>query len=180
MSDTAIGGLDLRRIHGMVKKLARLAEHSSLTGSLERGAPMAVQQYNLVLAQLERTGRIPLALFPALSPETGYDELGVAAQLLSGFLETDVEEEQEERARAQAQGGPSIHMHAGHPEEMKGIGEIIREHLPDLLNKQAEENRKFAEENRRSAEENRRFAEDLKRQLDREFEKRREQESEPR
>jgi hypothetical protein len=72
----------------VLRELAELAEHASLTGSLEDGTRRATERYNAILALLLQEGAVPIALFEKMDPTTAnYGELGVEAKLLIAFLE---------------------------------------------------------------------------------------------
>lgn len=80
---------EIETLRQLLKELADLAEHSSLTGSLSQGASRAVQRYNAVLDRLVALGAIPEGLFTPLDASTDYDGLGVEARLLASTLKNE-------------------------------------------------------------------------------------------
>src|SRR5260221_1909134 len=93
--------IDLRRIRRLLRETTRLAEHASMTGSLQGGQRIAIRQYNAIRNHLEETGAIPEDLFQELDEdEASFDELGVVAGMLDGYLEDDAVVEEEEAGRA--------------------------------------------------------------------------------
>src|SRR5579871_3770722 len=86
--------MDIKRIRRLLRETARLAEHASLTGSLEKGSKLGIRQYNAIRGHLQEIGAIPEDLFPELDEdESGFDELGVATKLMEGYLDDDDEGE---------------------------------------------------------------------------------------
>jgi len=80
-------------VRRLLRETGRIAEHASLTGSLEKGSRLAIRQYNAIKEHLQDTGVIPEDLFPELDEDDcGFDELGVAAKLLDGYLDDDDDE----------------------------------------------------------------------------------------
>ena len=84
----------------LVKVLGSLyqtAEHSSLTGAFRKGASNAAEYYNRILARFVERGDVSPALFPALDTESvNFDQIGIAAKLLAGFLHVDRPEKKRE------------------------------------------------------------------------------------
>lgn len=79
---------ELRRLRGMLEELGGLAEHASLTGSLEHGAPAAVRRYNAILQRLLELDATPGGFSP-LGGEASFDELSVECKLLARSLKED-------------------------------------------------------------------------------------------
>ena len=66
--------------------LYKTAEHASLTGAFRKGSIDAAGYYNRVLARFVERGDASHALFPALDEHASFDQVGIAAKLLAGFL----------------------------------------------------------------------------------------------
>ncbi|HLJ55552.1 MAG TPA: hypothetical protein VKT77_10985 [Chthonomonadaceae bacterium] len=93
--------MDLRKIRRLLRETTRLAERASMTGSLQGGGRIAIRQYNAIRNHLQDTGVIPEDLFQELDEdEATFDELGV----VTGMLESYLEEDQEPSADAEAAG----------------------------------------------------------------------------
>src|SRR5260221_1017319 len=93
MSKNSLGNMDLRRIRRLLRETTRLAEHASMTGSLQGGQRIAIRQYNAIRNHLQDMGAIPDDLFQELDEdEASFDELGVVAGMLDGYLEEDLAE----------------------------------------------------------------------------------------
>lgn len=146
---------EVRRLRKMLGSMADLAQHASLTGSLDGGAPIAVRRYNGILQQLERRGILKDSFFGPLPDNTGFDELGVDCTLLSSYL-SDVEheeEEEEEEGRREQNGADEQDEEqtlrqplaltrqseaiTRELDELRRLGQVIREHLPEWLTERA-------------------------------------------
>lgn len=152
---------ELRRIKRLLETMAGVAREASLTGSMSGGARSSAAQYNRVLQLLEEAGHAPAGLFPPLNEDASMDEVGVSAAQLAGYL--TVEEEKPEGKDA---GGPvgsynsyNIKFGGKDIQDLKGIGEVIREHLHEWLgdkvpgfNKEEEGNGSLSDVESRQAE----------------------------
>ena len=69
--------------------LYKTAEHASLTGAFRKGSTDAAGYYNRVLARFVERGDVSHALFPSLDEHASFDQVGVAAKLLAGYLFDD-------------------------------------------------------------------------------------------
>ena len=100
---------EIRRLRRMLTELGELAEHASLTGALERGAPAAIRRYNTVLQRLQELGAVPSS-FGRLGDDVSFDEIKVESALVASYLKDD--------ERGPLGGGPrgtnsSLHLVAG-------------------------------------------------------------------
>jgi hypothetical protein len=75
----------IKGICRMLHKIAELAEHASLTGTMEKGADVSLQQYNSSVRLLERMGATPAGFFPILEGAS-FDAIGAASAQLASFL----------------------------------------------------------------------------------------------
>lgn len=80
-------GAELRRLRGMMHELGELAEHATMTGSLE-GGPAAVRRYNAILQRLQELDAAPSGFAP-LGSDAGFDALRVECKVLARSLEED-------------------------------------------------------------------------------------------
>jgi len=119
----------------MLKQMHSLATHSSLTGALAAGAVDAVAQYNQILERLTELGIISGNLFRPLPDDATFDRLGVASTLLEGYL---LEEGDGDRSSGNKHGNVIIG-NIGGLDELKDLGRIIRDNLPDFIRKRAGE-----------------------------------------
>ncbi len=135
---------EIRRIFNALEEIAKLAEHASLTGALDKGTQRCVQQYNALLDQLEDLGAIAKGLFPPLSEKATMDEVGVASKQLAAYLQEDVKEEA--GPTKQVHGGGNIILNIGGKgigtADLGEIGKFIREHLPNWLKGEEKEEKK--------------------------------------
>jgi hypothetical protein len=76
----------IRKISRMLSSIAEIAEQASLTGSLEKGVDVSLQQYNASLQLLEQWGAIPVGFFPSLAADSSFDAVGVASTQLASYL----------------------------------------------------------------------------------------------
>jgi hypothetical protein len=130
---------EVRRLRRLLKDIADLAQHASLTGSLQGGVRTATRRYNTVIARLETLNITSPGLFTALGDDTTFDELGVEASLLAGYLKED-EQAADERSgnKSGNNSAPFINivgdlgsLHG--LEELKDLGKQIRESLPEWM-----------------------------------------------
>jgi hypothetical protein len=145
--------LELRKIRRLLQETIRLAEKASMTGSLEGGGRMAIRQYNRIRDYLEENDFIPNDLFQGLDEDnTTFDELGVVTSMLDGYLAD--EPVPVHPVPPPPPGGPSFSMNFGHQkelEELRALGELIRENMPEWLRARQEE-AQAARESERGAE----------------------------
>lgn len=124
---------EIRRIRRLLRETVRLAEHASLTGSLDKGSRIAIRQYNHIREHLQDIGAIPEDLFQALDEdEATFDELGIVCGMLEGYLVEDDEILNEGKGPTKVQVGM---VGLKELEDLKEIGKVIRESLPDFLRK---------------------------------------------
>ena len=137
MSTPEPNPVDLRRIRRVLRETARLAREGSLTGSLQGGMRNAVRQYNQILRFLEERGAVPAGFFLAIPEDANFDEVGIAAAQLAGYLADDGPESGWEPGHGRHRGGPnniSINVSGiKELEELKDLGRVVRENLPEWL-----------------------------------------------
>jgi len=125
---------EIRRLRRLLRETVRLAEHASLTGSLEKGGRIAIRQYNHIREHLQNTGAIPDGLFQELDEDdSSFDELGIVCGMLEGYLAED-EEILNEGGKNSAKIQVGM-VGVKDLEDLKEIGKVIREGLPDFLRK---------------------------------------------
>jgi hypothetical protein len=121
-SDVEIG-----RLQRLLKQLAKIAEHTSLTGTFGGGAVDAVEKYNLIVTRLNAKGLDLGDLFPLLPSDASMDRVGLSAKLLSAFIA----DEDADRPGI----SPSIHIgqlgNLGELENLKDLGNLIKENMPE-------------------------------------------------
>lgn len=155
--------IDIRRLRGVLLQIAQLAREASLTGSLDKGARSAGQQFNRILQIVEQRGIDLAGLFEPMPEDASFDQIGVAATQLVGFLEAD---EQPSATPAPPhppqpphsptppffapQGPQQGRSGSGEPnfvldmsqfkelEQLKGLGQMIREQLPEWIKREVE------------------------------------------
>ncbi len=124
--------LEIRRIRRLLRETVKLAQNASLTGSLDKGSRIAIRQYNHIREHLQETSAIPEELFQELDEDdTTFDELGIACGMLDGYLE-----DEEASVDADSKGNKKVQVNMvglKDLEELKEIGKIIRDSLPDFL-----------------------------------------------
>jgi hypothetical protein len=76
----------IRKIGRMLSSIAEIAEQASLTGSLEKGVDVSLQQYNASIQLLEQLGAIPVGFFSPLAADSSFDAVGVASMQLASYL----------------------------------------------------------------------------------------------
>ncbi len=88
----------------LLRELAELAEHASLTGSMSGGQATAVRRYNQALAVLVDDDVVPEGVFNKLPESTTFDELAVECKLLLASIKGE-EDEDRPRFRDRGVGG---------------------------------------------------------------------------
>jgi hypothetical protein len=99
----------------------------------------AVEQYNRILRRLEELKVISPAMFSPLPLDASFDRLGVVSKLMEGYLAEEVAEP----SRENSGGGHKIIIgnsmgDLSGLEELKDLGRVIRENLPDFLRRRTE------------------------------------------
>jgi len=140
MNEDEQTALELRRLRRMLKQMHSLSEHASLTGALSEGATDAVQQYNRILRRLEDLNVVTAGIFSILPADASFDRLGVLSKLLEGYLADEIPDSGKEGREG---GGHKIIIGSNLGEingleELKDLGRIIRENLPEFLRKRSE------------------------------------------
>lgn len=127
---------EIRRIRRLLRETVRLAEHASLTGSLDKGSRIAIRQYNHIREHLQEIGAVPVDLFQDLDEdEATFDELGIVCGMLEGYLVEDEEILNEGKGPTKVQVGM---VGLKELEDLKEIGKVIRESLPEFLRKHSQ------------------------------------------
>ena len=128
---------EIRRIRRLLRETVRLAEHASLTGSLDKGSRIAIRQYNHIREHLQDIGAIPEDLFQDLDEdEATFDELGIVCGMLEGYLVEDEEVPNDGgKGSARVQVGM---VGLKELEDLREIGKVIRDSLPEFLRKHAQ------------------------------------------
>jgi hypothetical protein len=139
MTTSPDASIEIRRLRRLLREIADLAQHSSLTGSLQNGAPSAVRRYNAVLSQLEQQGMVPDGLFQPLADGTGFDELGVESALLAGYLKEFTEDTPKPTPSNHNSPVFNIGMNGLKDlEALRDLGKVIREQFGNLAGGQAQ------------------------------------------
>jgi hypothetical protein len=123
---------EIKRMIRLLESTAEIAEHASLTGTFKQGQKASLRQYNAILERLKETEEIPGVLFPPLEEDAPFDEVGVACKQLAAYLQ---EEDEPVKARPREapflDGSPIINIGG----DLKDLGELIRDALPDWIKK---------------------------------------------
>ncbi|MBI1923948.1 hypothetical protein HYR99_06825 [Candidatus Poribacteria bacterium] len=140
---------EVKRIFRLLNTTARLAEHASLTGALSGGEKRCIRQYNNALNRLAEIGAVSEGLFDPVEEGAPFGEVGVACKLLAAYLEDEFDDESDEpsmgetlnqarnrlnrvRNRLRNRVGASVDEGV----DLKDLGELIRQALPDFLKKE--------------------------------------------
>lgn len=144
-----INPAELQRLRSVLKQITSLAKEASLTGSLEKGSRSAAQQYNRILKILQDKSVDLGGLFEPLAEDASFDEIGVTAAQLAGYIENEVQHgtvpvppvppmppvppvapEQPHSVTSNF----SIDMSSlKELDKLKGLGQMIREQLPEWI-----------------------------------------------
>jgi hypothetical protein len=124
---------ELRRLVALLDKTAKVAEHGSLTGSLNSGKAYAVRSYNSMRQHVVTSGQAPESLFPALPENAGLADVGIACAQLAEYLRAGLPEP------PRRHGGKGAFLKAGEGDviislgDLGDVGEMVRERLPEWL-----------------------------------------------
>ena len=77
---------EIHGIVGLLRSIADVAEHSSLTGSLRGGAKLNARYFNTALKRLQSLEVVGQDIFVPLNEESGMDEVGVASAHLAAYV----------------------------------------------------------------------------------------------
>ena len=138
MGNSPFEHVNVKQAKRLLRALSDLAVESSLTGSLQKGAKVAVRQYNGLLDHLSETSGIPgkisavpEGLFSHLDEdEDSFDELGVACVLLNAYLDED------DAAIPAPPAPPNMVIHAAAQadsaelRELRELRDLLRERMP--------------------------------------------------
>ena len=154
MSEETGRSEQVRRIRRLLRATARMAHDATLTGGFEKGARSAAQQYNQSLQFLENSGEVPPGFFRRLADEASFDEVGVAAAQLAAYITEDEEGDPGGGRKGRGLGDHNSITITGFGglkelQELRDLGQVIREHLPDWMRHRTTEER----EERRTEEE---------------------------
>ena len=101
----------LETYRNMLRELAELAEHASLTGAMSSGQNRAVARYNIAVEELAKAGALPAGAALPLPADASFGELAVEARLTLAALP----------------GNKSKHKHKhGHHDEDHDPGLLVR------------------------------------------------------
>jgi hypothetical protein len=147
--------IDVDAYRHMLREIADLCEHASLTGSLNGGESRVARRYNAVLARLEEGGILPAGMFDPVPDSGQFGEIGVEARMLAAYLSNDRKEKRKERGgdpgvlvrlapfvrpedlaalvRQQMESGARMDMdlvtHLAPFLDQNALGELLQEHL---------------------------------------------------
>jgi hypothetical protein len=145
---------EMRQIIGLLEKSFRIARDASMTGSMQGGKEYIQEQYNAIVKNLTERGTLATGFFPPLVADASYDAVGVACAQLAEYLKAGLPEEREwERERGRRH-GKNVNI-IGNVGDLKEIGELIRESLPEWM-RAAREKRESRERREREDEPGRR------------------------
>jgi hypothetical protein len=119
---------EMRQIIGLLEKSFRIARDASMTGSMQGGKEYILEQYNSIVKNLTERRTLAAGFFPPLSADASYDAVGVACGQLAEYLKAGLPEERERERRH----GRNVNI-IGNVGDLKEIGELIRESLPEWM-----------------------------------------------
>ncbi|MFQ6041482.1 MAG: hypothetical protein ACE5PV_11550 [Candidatus Poribacteria bacterium] len=122
---------EIRRMIRLLESTAKIAQDASMMGTLKEGSKASVRQYNAILERLKETEEIPDALFPPLEEDSSFDEVGVVCKQLSAYLKEEEEPEKTRRSTGGTYHSPIINIGG----DLKDLGELIRDALPEWMKK---------------------------------------------
>lgn len=82
----------------LLKEIAELCEHASLTGAFNGGTARVLIRYNSILEHLEEVRAVPTGMFQRLPDNASYGEIGVEARMLASFIKGGKEKDKGPRA----------------------------------------------------------------------------------
>ncbi len=122
---------EIIRIFHLVESTAKLAKEATLTGMLKGGEKRCIKQFNNALNRLIEIDIVPEGLFDPLEEDAEVSEVGVACYHLAGFLKSDLDEFEISQKKMDKEKIKKIIV--GNIGELKDLGEVIRQSMPDFL-----------------------------------------------
>ena len=122
---------EIRRIFHLVESTAKIAKEATLTGMLKGGEKRCIKQFNNALNRLIEIDIVPEGLFDPLEEEAEFSEVGVACYHLAGFLKSDLDDFEISQKKMDKEKIKKIIV--GNIGELKDLGEVIRQAMPDFL-----------------------------------------------
>ena len=116
-----MNNLDTEGSRSVLKEIADLCEHASLTGTMAGGERRVAQRYNAILGQLTEAGTVPAGMFAALPDGVAYGEIGVEARMLAAYLRKE--------RRRNGDGDPSVLMRLAPFVSAEDLAALVREQL---------------------------------------------------
>lgn len=117
---------EIRSCVSLLREIAEICEHASLTGSLSGGSGRTAGRYNTTLERLVQLGAVPEGFFQPVPESTGYGEIGVEARMLAAYATKGRDGEKRKRGRSDE---PSILMRLAPFVDAADLGVMVREHL---------------------------------------------------
>ncbi|RYG44351.1 hypothetical protein EON79_15075, partial [bacterium] len=115
---------DIQTCVNLLREIAEIANHASLTGGLGGGERRAVARYNSTLSRLVQLGAVGPNLFEPLPEDAGYGEIGIEARMLAASVGKAPEEFRDEVSQ-----DPGILLRLAPFVDRKDLGEMVREQL---------------------------------------------------
>jgi hypothetical protein len=124
---------EIRRIVGLLERTHRIARDATMTGALGGGKDYAARQFNAIVTDLSQRGIVLPGYFPPLSEEASLDEVGIACALLADYLKADLPDERGHEGKGKHGQHGGFNIQIGDIPELKNIGQVIRESLPEWM-----------------------------------------------
>lgn len=98
----------LSKLKRLLREIADMAEHATLTGAYAGGAPEAARKVNAIYVMLNEEGKVPKGLFDRISPDADWSTVGVQARLLSTMIDGNGGRAHHHKHAADDEGDPGI------------------------------------------------------------------------
>ena len=115
----------------LLREIAEICEHASLTGSMSGGEGRTSSRYNSTLSRLVQLGAVQDGFFQAVPASASYGEVGVEARMLASYASKG--KEFEKNRRKGHSGEPSILLRLAPFVDPHDLGAMVREHLKQGL-----------------------------------------------
>lgn len=119
----------LETYRNMLRELAELAEHASLTGAMSSGQNRAVARYNIAVEELAKAGALPAGAALPLPADASFGELAVEARLTLAALPGNKSKHKHKHGHHDEDHDPGLLVRLAPFIDQHELGELVKEEL---------------------------------------------------
>lgn len=122
MSNELESQKEIRRILRLLETTARIVETSTITDQFSGGEERCARQFNNALNRLIELGAVPTDLFEPLETDAAFGDVCFACHQVAAYLREGCVDDFD-----------FSHMKKTIGDELKDVGEVVRQSMPDFL-----------------------------------------------